>query len=164
MEEMPDWVIVQRPGMTPDRKGPFPNEKCLEEMLRELYKLYPDCCCTVIAMPHTSYPQSGREWLDMYGDKRRKKLPRPRMEKWRGLLLWALYHHQGASSDVGQPIRKALGIGQCDRLTEEQLATAKASGGVPSNVKLSGPEAALSPEGRARTQGYASAVKTEEGK
>lgn len=32
------------------------------------------------------------------------------------------------------------------------------------NAELSGPEAALSPEGRARTQGYASAVKTEEDK
>ena len=30
------------------------------------------------------------------------------------------------------------------------------------NVELSGPEAGLSPEGRARTQGYASAVKMEE--
>jgi hypothetical protein len=26
-------------------------------------------------MPRTSYPQSGREWIDMYGDKRRKPLP-----------------------------------------------------------------------------------------
>jgi len=33
-----------------------------------------------------------------------------------------------------------------------------------SNVELSGPTAGLSPEGRARTQGYASAVKTEEDK
>jgi hypothetical protein len=43
----------------------------------------------------------------------------------RGLLLWALYHHQGANSEVGQPIRKALGIGEHDRLTEQQIIEAK---------------------------------------
>lgn len=40
-------------------------------------------------------------------------------------LLWALYHHQGGNSPVGQPIRAALGIGQHDRLTDEQIAKAK---------------------------------------
>ncbi len=42
-----------------------------------------------------------------------------------GLLLWALYFHQGATSHVGLPIRRALGIGEYDRLTDEQIATAK---------------------------------------
>jgi hypothetical protein len=46
----------------------------------------------------------------------------------RGLLLWALYHHQGGSSAVGQPIRKALGIGEFDHLTTEQIAEAKKCG------------------------------------
>lgn len=40
--------------------------------------------------------------------------------------LLALYHHQGASSPVGQPIRKLLGIGQHDNLTDDQIAVAKA--------------------------------------
>lgn len=40
--------------------------------------------------------------------------------------LWALYHHQGSTSSVGQPIRKALGMGQFERLTEEQIARARA--------------------------------------
>ena len=44
-------------------------------------------------------------------------------------LLWTLYHHQGGSSHIGQPIRKLLGIGQHDRLTDEQIAEAKAFGG-----------------------------------
>ena len=44
-------------------------------------------------------------------------------------LLWTLYHHQGGSSTVGQPIRKLLGIGQHDRMTDDQLAQAKAFGG-----------------------------------
>lgn len=75
MAEMPYWVIVNRPGMVPDRKGGFHCTKLLENMLRELYELYPDCTCTVIQMPSDSYPQSGREWISMYGDQRRRKLP-----------------------------------------------------------------------------------------
>ena len=47
------------------------------------------------------------------------------VEQARGLLLWALYHHQGGSSEVGQPIRKFLGIGEYDHLTPEQIAEAK---------------------------------------
>ena len=46
-------------------------------------------------------------------------------ERKRGLLLWSLYHHQGGNSEVGQPIRKELGIGQFDDLTEEQIKKAK---------------------------------------
>ena len=61
----------------------------------------------------------------------------------RGLLLWALYHHQGASSDVGQPLRQALGIGQYDRMTDEQIAMAKEAAAFGSNAKLTG----LAPEG-----------------
>lgn len=41
------------------------------------------------------------------------------------LLLNVLWHHQGGSSTVGQPIRTMLGIGQYDHLTEEQLSEAK---------------------------------------
>lgn len=43
----------------------------------------------------------------------------------RAALLWVLWHHQGGSSPVGQPIRFALGMGQHDRLNEHQLAEAK---------------------------------------
>ncbi|HHQ6589197.1 TPA: DUF551 domain-containing protein [Serratia fonticola] len=42
------------------------------------------------------------------------------------VLLWALWHHLGGCSDIGQPIRKFLGIGANERLTDEQLITAKA--------------------------------------
>jgi len=41
-------------------------------------------------------------------------------------LLWALYHHQGGSSPVGQPIRKLLGIGAFADLSSTQLIVAKA--------------------------------------
>jgi hypothetical protein len=143
MDKAPDWVIVQRPGMTPERKGPFADVKHLEEMLRELYALYPNCTCTVISMPHTSYPEDGREWLSIYGDRRRKKPPEPNLEG-RGLLLWALYHHQGGSSEVGQPIRRALGIGRFNRLTAKQIAEAKAAAGVTSNAELRPTGAGLS--------------------
>jgi hypothetical protein len=43
----------------------------------------------------------------------------------RAALLWVLWHHQGGSSSVGQPIRFALGIGPHDRMTEAQIAEAK---------------------------------------
>lgn len=43
----------------------------------------------------------------------------------RAVALLALYHHQGGFSPVGQPIRRALGIGQFDAMTDEQLAIAK---------------------------------------
>jgi hypothetical protein len=43
----------------------------------------------------------------------------------RAALLWVLWHHQGGNSAVGQPIRFALGMGQHDRLTDEQVAAAK---------------------------------------
>lgn len=54
-------------------------------------------------------------------------------EQYRGLLLWTLYHHQGGSSDIGQPIRRALGIGQHDRMTDEQIAEGKAAA-MPANA------------------------------
>jgi hypothetical protein len=43
----------------------------------------------------------------------------------RAALLWVLWHHQGGSSPVGQPIRFALGMGQHERLNEHQLREAK---------------------------------------
>ena len=75
MEQIPEWVIVNRPGWVPERKGPLYKLSQIEDMLRRLYELFPDCTCTVLQMPITSYPQSGREWISEYGDKRRKKLP-----------------------------------------------------------------------------------------
>ena len=44
-----------------------------------------------------------------------------KIEDLESLLLWALWHHQGASSPVGQPIRAALGIGPHDALTVGQV-------------------------------------------
>lgn len=43
----------------------------------------------------------------------------------RAALLWVLWHHQGASSEIGQPIRFALGIGRFDRLSEADIQRAK---------------------------------------
>ena len=51
------------------------------------------------------------------------------VQKMHGLLLWALYHHQGVSSPVGQPIRRALGIDAHAPLTAVQLAHAKQTAG-----------------------------------
>ena len=43
----------------------------------------------------------------------------------RAALLWVLWHHQGGSSPVGQPIRFALGMGRHEPLNEYQIAEAK---------------------------------------
>jgi hypothetical protein len=42
-----------------------------------------------------------------------------------GALLWLLWHHQGASSITGLACRRALNIGQFDRLTGTQIEQAK---------------------------------------
>lgn len=42
----------------------------------------------------------------------------------RAALLWVLYHHQGGSSPVGQPIRFALGMGAHEALKPSQVAAA----------------------------------------
>ncbi|HYE38283.1 MAG TPA: hypothetical protein VEB23_00025 [Ramlibacter sp.] len=39
-------------------------------------------------------------------------------------LLWVLWHHQGGSSEVGQAMRFALGMGAHEHLTDEQVADA----------------------------------------
>ena len=46
------------------------------------------------------------------------------VEALRGAVLWVLWHHQGGSSPVGQPIRRALGIGAHDRLSDGQVQAA----------------------------------------
>lgn len=56
-------------------------------------------------------------------------------ERYRGLLLWTLYHHQGGSCEIGQPIRQALGIGQHDRMTEEQIAEGKEAAAKPAGAE-----------------------------
>jgi hypothetical protein len=55
----------------------------------------------------------------------------PMRQQLEAAALWSLWHHQGASSGVGQPIRKLLGMGQHERLTDAQLAQAKAFGYPP---------------------------------
>jgi hypothetical protein len=48
------------------------------------------------------------------------------LEAMRHLLVWTLWHHQGGSSPVGQPIRAALGIDRFARIPSEDLRLAKA--------------------------------------
>jgi len=43
----------------------------------------------------------------------------------KAMLCNVLWHHQGGSSPVGQPIREILGLGQHDGMTDEQLSEAK---------------------------------------
>lgn len=69
------YVLVSRPGWAAVRKGPLADGKHVEQMLRELYALHPDATCLVINAPDASYPDDGREWIAMFGDQRRKKIP-----------------------------------------------------------------------------------------
>ncbi|WP_321289290.1 hypothetical protein [Alcaligenes phenolicus] len=49
----------------------------------------------------------------------------PISEDVRAALLFALWHHQGGSSGVGQPIRFMLGMGQHERMTPDQCDIAR---------------------------------------
>jgi hypothetical protein len=42
----------------------------------------------------------------------------------RGAIAWVLYHHQGGSSPIGQPLRYALGLGAHERMTEDLILQA----------------------------------------
>lgn len=77
MSSIPTWIIMQHPNEVPRRKGPFYTTKLVEDFLREAYARYPDCVLIVIDGPidNTWSPQHGYEWLDMFGD-RRKRHPR----------------------------------------------------------------------------------------
>jgi hypothetical protein len=44
----------------------------------------------------------------------------------RAAIAWVLYHHQGGSSPVGQPLRFALGMGAGESLPDWRIAEAKA--------------------------------------
>lgn len=66
-----------------------------------------------------------------YGDHREKAgiaVTNAQAIAYRNLLYWVLYHHQGSSSHIGQPIRRALGIGQHDAMTDEQIWLGKCAG------------------------------------
>lgn len=49
----------------------------------------------------------------------------PTRDDVRAALIFCLWHHQGGSSKIGQPIRAALGIAPHAHLTDAQLAAAK---------------------------------------
>lgn len=65
----------------------------------------------------------------------------------RAMLLNVLWHHQGGSSPVGQPLRKLLGIGQHDHLTEEQYSEAKWIDGLLAKAARGVPAASAVPPG-----------------
>lgn len=52
-------------------------------------------------------------------------MPREIGQAERAALLWVLWHHQGGSSPVGQPIRFVLGMAQHEHMTDAQIAAAK---------------------------------------
>lgn len=60
-----------------------------------------------------------------------------RVRELEDLLLWVLYHHQGGASHIGQPIRRALGIGPYADMTREQIERGKAAAKILSNIQES---------------------------
>lgn len=61
----------------------------------------------------------------------------------RAALLFALWHHQGGSSPVGQPIRKMLGMGPFDRMSDADIEAAKSFARPPAEAKQQGPGEAV---------------------
>ena len=57
----------------------------------------------------------------------------------RAALLWVLWHHQGGSSPIGQPLRFALGMGADERLSESQVREAKRWAAARGNFTLQKP-------------------------
>lgn len=73
-DELPLYVVFTRPGMVPERKGPYPTTALVEAALRELQAAHPDATSMVIRLPADCYPQSGVEWIDMHGDRSKGRL------------------------------------------------------------------------------------------
>lgn len=61
----------------------------------------------------------------------------------RAALLFALWHHQGGSSQIGQSIREMLGMGQFDRLSDADIEAAKSFAPQPAEAKQQGPGEAV---------------------
>ena len=101
-EQEPTWVLLSRPGMAAVRKGPFQEAKHVEQMVRDLYELHPDATCIVIDAPHTTYPTDGREWVAMYGDRRRRPIPRAALSAKPGPCS-TLSGAQGQDDQFGAP-------------------------------------------------------------
>jgi hypothetical protein len=51
--------------------------------------------------------------------------PRELDKSARAAIAWVLFHHQGSSSPIGQPLRYALGLGAHDRLPDQLIKEAK---------------------------------------
>jgi hypothetical protein len=72
--EQHSYVVFTRPGMVPERKGPYPTPALIEAALRELQAAHPDATSMVITLSEHQWPQSGVEWIDMHGDQRKGRL------------------------------------------------------------------------------------------
>ncbi len=66
-----------------------------------------------------------KAWQAAISEQPREEMSPEFTDSARDALLWVLWHHQGGSSPIGQPIRFALGMGAHDRLSEPQINRAK---------------------------------------
>ena len=71
--------------------------------------------------PHDYLPEG--HWMRA-ADSQRLELSPEFTDTARAALLWVLWHHQGRSSPIGQPIRFALGMGAHEPLSEHQVQEA----------------------------------------
>ena len=80
-----------------------------------------------------------------------------REDQFRCALLWVLWHHQGGSSPIGQPLRRFLGLGPHDRMNPAWVQLAQRWGeDYASSSALPETEAQAAPAGslveRVRTE------------
>lgn len=78
---MRDFVILQRPGMIPERKGPWTTTEAIAEFVREVIAQEPQTVCIVLEMgAGDPWPEHGGEWLAMYdaAKPRRRAAPETR--------------------------------------------------------------------------------------
>lgn len=80
------------------------------------YTDYPEEGATLLVECQTTSPDQFRDAAEMVPEF---------SDSARAALLWVLWHHQGGSSHIGQPIRFALGMGQHEHLNDWQVAEAK---------------------------------------
>lgn len=84
---------------------------------KRLHKL-----CDFLEKQKNESPYSAESWDELQAENDNL---RAEIKKFRGLLLWTLYHHQGGSSTIGQSIRAALNIGEHDKISKKQIQDAK---------------------------------------
>ncbi len=105
-EEVNETLIKERGGYNPE---PLVAEKALRAAIEKAIASSEGALQALAVQPKQEPVEMSPEFTDTA----------------RAALLWVLWHHQGGSSPVGQPIRFALGKGAHDRLNDPEIDEAK---------------------------------------